>query len=80
MERVPRARAVRGGVGERLDDLQLPRSQLLVSVSSVGWVPPLGFAALLCLVQGRPGASTTWVQIALRAAGYPPTYGPHHAE
>jgi hypothetical protein len=34
--------------------LELRWSQLLVSVSSVGWVPPLGFAALLRLVTGAP--------------------------
>ena len=66
--------------------LELRWSQLLVSVSSVGWVPPLGFAAPLRLVtgivngperrgarrrnvrptvQGRPGPSATWVQIAV---------------
>ena len=32
--------------------LELRWSQLLVSVSSAGWVPPLGFVALLRLVTG----------------------------
>ena len=32
--------------------LELPWSQLLVLVSSVGWVPPVGFAVLLRLVTG----------------------------
>jgi hypothetical protein len=31
-------------------------------------------------VQGMPGPSATGVQVALRAAGYPPTDRPHHAE
>jgi hypothetical protein len=67
-------------------------AQLLVSISSVGRVPPLGFAALLCLVtgivdgperrgarrrsvrptvQGRPGPSATWVQVAVACGRIP---------
>jgi hypothetical protein len=41
-----------GHLSQFLSHSSLSGSQLLVSVSSVGWVPPLGFAALLRLVTG----------------------------